>query len=189
MRLVLKLLLLLLLLGIIVFIILGLTGDKKYSIARSINVDVPTGIVYPYISVFQKIDTWSPWSERDPDMKKTYAGSDGNVGATFEWAGNQHVGSGRQVITAVAPFQRVDTRITFFEPWKSEADMYYAISGQGPGTTVYWGMSGKMPFIQRAIFRITGQTMDEVLGADFELGLRNLKEEVEAEWERLRAGK
>ena len=40
---------------------------------------------------------WSPWAERDPNMKRTYTGIDGEIGFVSAWkSDHKQVGSGEQ---------------------------------------------------------------------------------------------
>jgi len=110
-------------------------------------------------------------------MEKEFVGTDGEVGAISRWKGNKEVGEGEQEITKVVEGQRIESRLRFFKPWKSESDAFIAVAGSGDGSKVTWGFSGnnKFPFSIMTLFI----SMDKMMGKDFENGLQSLKENLE----------
>ena len=55
---------------------------------------------------FEKFVEWSPWSELDPDMKKEFSGTQGEVGAVYNWTGSEEkineIGEGSQTVTYIS---------------------------------------------------------------------------------------
>ena len=167
------------LIGILVLIaILHLTAKKQYVVKRDINVQKPADKVFEYLKYLKNQDHWSPWSRKDPDMKKVYEGVDGTVGFVSKWDGNKEVGSGEQEITGIIPGKRIESQLRFIKPMKSTSDAWLAVSTPNPGiTNVAWGFSGKnkFPFTVMTHF----MSMDKMVGKDFEAGLKNVKEILE----------
>ncbi len=166
--------------GIIVLIlILGILAPKSYDVSRSITVCKPKKEVFTALRSLKKQDEWSPWSKKDPNMKKEFTGTDGEVGAKSAWVGNKDVGEGEQEITKIVQDERVEGKLRFFKPWKSEADCYFNVADEGTNNTkVTWGFSGnnKFPF---SIFMLFF-SMDKTVGKDFEEGLASFKTLMEA---------
>ena len=171
--------LLYILIGIVVLIaILGLIAPKSFNVSRSVDIARPPSDVYNYVRFLQKQAEWSPWELKDPNMNKQFEGTDGEVGAISKWQGNKEVGEGEQEIIQLTPNKRVDARLRFFKPWKSESDAYMITDDNGSGgTTFTWGFSGKnkFPFSIMMLF----MNMDKAVGGDFEQGLSMLKSNLE----------
>lgn len=164
---------------LVIIIILAAIAPKTYQVSRSIVIDKPKEIVFPYVKMVKNQDHWSPWKRKDPDMKQTYTGTDGEVGFKASWKGNKDVGEGSQTITAVVENERIDNHLIFLKPWKSESDGYYTVEDAGAGQTkVVWGFKGQNKF-PATIFMLF-INMDKVVGKDFEEGLQNLKIILEA---------
>ena len=164
---------------LVVIILLAAIGPKTYNVSRSIIIDKPKEIVFPYIKMVKNQDHWSPWKLKDPDMKQTYVGTDGEIGFKASWHGNKEVGMGSQTITSIVENERIDNRLVFLKPWKSESEGYYTVEDAGPGQTkLIWGFKGFNKFPSTVFMNFFN--MDKAVGKDFEDGLQNLKKILEA---------
>ena len=164
---------------VVIIIVLAAIAPKTYDVSRSIVIDKPKEIVFPYLKMVKNQDHWSPWKKKDPNMQQTYKGTDGEVGFKASWVGNKDVGEGSQTITAIVENERIDNHLVFLKPWKSESDGYYTVADESPGQTkVVWGFRGQNKF-PTTIFMLFFN-MDKAVGKDFEEGLENLKKIVEA---------
>lgn len=172
--------LLYILIGILALIvILGLIAPKSFNVSRSINIARPPGEVFNYVRFLEKQSEWSPWEKKDPNMNKQFEGTDGQVGAISKWQGNKEVGEGEQEITNLVANERVDSKLRFFKPWKSESDAYMITEDNGSGGTKFtWGFTGKNKF-PFSIFMLF-MNMDKAVGKDFEEGLAMLKTNLES---------
>ncbi|NND15918.1 MAG: SRPBCC family protein [Eudoraea sp.] len=167
------------LIGIVVLItVLGLIAPKTYDVSRSININRPRSEVFDYARSLQKQDDWSPWARKDPNMNKEFEGTDGQVGAITKWQGNKDVGEGEQEITHLVENERIESRLRFFKPWKSESDAYMQLSdNESNGTNFTWGFKGENKFPMSIMMLF--MNMDKMIGKDFEEGLDSLKEVLE----------
>ncbi|MDC0008232.1 SRPBCC family protein [bacterium] len=171
----------------IIYVILGLVAlvfllstmaPKTYDVSRSIEVVRPKQEVFDYLRSLKKMDEWSPWAKKDPNMVKTFTGTDGEPGFTSHWVGNKDVGEGEQEIKKVTPGERIDSELRFLKPFKSTSDCYLKTEDIGNGITkVTWGFSGnsKFPMNIMTLFK----SMDSMVGKDFEEGMRSLKTNLE----------
>lgn len=77
----------LIVLGIIIAIplIAALFVKSDYAVAESVIIDKPKAEVFDYIKHLKNQDTYSKWGTMDPDMIKTYRGTDGTVGFVSAW--------------------------------------------------------------------------------------------------------
>lgn len=159
---------------VLLILILGLLAPKTYDVSRSMVIDSPKNKVFDVLRSLKKQDEWSPWAKKDPDMKKEFRGTDGEVGSVSYWNGNKEVGEGEQEITKIVDGERIEGELRFLKPWKSESDCYFVTEEAGADKTkVTWGFSGKnkFPFSIMMLF----MSMDKMVGKDFEEGLSNLK--------------
>jgi hypothetical protein len=119
-------------------------------------------------------ERWSPYYRKDPAMQGTYTGPAKGVGATFSYAGNKDVGSGRVSITGARPRNQVTMRLQMF-----------AVGGQYRQFTLSWradhrrylghGRPAAVLPVMCLFF-----DMDKMIGTDFAAGLANLKTIAEA---------
>ena len=81
---------------VLIVIVLAIIAPKSYDVNRSIVINKPLPEVFSYLKLLKNQDNWSPWAEKDPNMKKTFKGTDGEVGFVSSWIGNKEVGEGEQ---------------------------------------------------------------------------------------------
>ena len=166
--------------GIVVLVLLlALIAPKTYDVFRSVEIKRPKAEVFDHLKYLKKQDEWSPWAKKDPNMKKSYTGTDGEVGCVSHWTGNKDVGEGEQEITKIIPGERIEGELRFFKPWKSTSDCYFNVDDGSDGTTrVTWGFSGKNKFPMSIMMLF--MSMDKMVGKDFEEGLATLKAQMES---------
>ncbi|WP_111709311.1 SRPBCC family protein [Lutibacter citreus] len=158
---------------IFLVIVLGLIAPKSYNVNRSITISKPLPEVFQYLKLLKNQDNWSPWAEKDPNMKKTFKGTDGEIGFLSAWVGNKDVGEGEQEITGIVENEVVNSQLRFLKPFKSTSNAYLKVKKEGNGTKVIWGFSGnnKFPVSIMMLF----MNMDKSIGKEFEYGLNKLK--------------
>lgn len=163
-------------LGLIVALILiiGLTGAKNYDVNRTVEINAPAEVIWPYVSNIKRHAEWSPWVKRDPDMKNEFEGTMGEVGSLNRWEGPVS-GKGEQEITELVPNKRVETELRFKEPFESQSDAYILLDEKGETTEVTWGFKGENGFIERVMFTLMSVNLDAQVGGDYEEGLNMLK--------------
>ncbi|WP_317042191.1 SRPBCC family protein [Zobellia uliginosa] len=146
---------------------------------RTIEIAKPRQEVFEYLKSLKKMDEWSPWAKKDPNMEKKFMGNDGEVGCTNYWKGNKEVGEGEQEVVRMVDGERIESELRFLKPFKSTSDCYLQLDDTTDGnTSVTWGFSGnhKFPMNIMMIF----MSMDKAVGKDFEEGLQNIKTNLEA---------
>lgn len=153
-------------------VLLGLFGKKDYHIERSLEIDAPKELIYEQVRFFNNFSTWSPWAHLDPNMKASISGTDGDVGAVYQWSGNDDVGVGKQTITALQP-GRIDIEVSFTEPFESTSPTYFIFEETGNNTRVTWAFDMRVAFPWNGLAMFTD--MDAGVGKDYERGLENLK--------------
>lgn len=163
---------------IISFLLVATVTGKEMSIERSITIHRPASDIYDFVHHSKNHDQFSIWQMMDPQMKKTYRGTDGRVGFVYAWdsANNKNVGAGEQETTNLVPGQRVEFHLRFLRPMKSEADSTMIIGKTENGqTTVQWTFAGPMKFPMNAMKSVFAKMLGKQLAAS----LDNLKKIME----------
>lgn len=146
-------------------------------VARSMVINAPESIVFPYLNNVRRFGDWSPWASRDPQLTVNYSGPDQGKGATVEWTSSKaSVGAGSMEITESNPNRHIDLAVMFNG---LEGTSYYDVAPSGSGSKVTWGFgydSGASP-----LKRWKGLMLDRYVGAEFRDGLQKLKDKVELE--------
>lgn len=150
----------------------ALTKPATFRVERRSMISAPQDVIQSYLVDFHKWTAWSPWEKLDPAMKRTYAGAEQGVGATYAWDGNQDAGKGKMEITRVLP-DKVDIDLDFNAPMEARNKVVFQLQPQGSATEVIWTMSGENNFMTKLMQVFV--SMDSLVGKDFEAGLRELK--------------
>ena len=154
-------------------------GDPDYRVERAVVIDAPPGSVFGHVSTLAAMDKWSPWNEKDPNMKKSMEGTDGTVGAKAMWEGNSDVGKGTEEIAAIVPNERIVLNMVIEEPFAGISEAQVVLTPEGEGTNVTWLMTGTNEgFLNRAMSVIFNT--EKMVGPEFEKGLGYLKQQAEA---------
>jgi len=168
---------------LIAFIALGLIMalfiDDTYSVKKTVIIERPSDEVFEYLKNLKNQEEYSPWTQKDPDMKKSYSGTDGEVGFISKWDSDvEDVGKGEQEIIKIDNGKRIDFMLRFKEPFEAEDNAYIITESIGENKTkVTWGFDGEIgyPWNIKLLF----MNMEEKLGPDLENGLEQLKKILE----------
>lgn len=160
---------------IAVLLIIGLFLKKEFKVEKQISIQKPVNEVFAYVKLIKNQDNFSKWNKMDPNMKKTYQGTDGTIGFVYGWdSENNQVGAGEQEIEKITENQRMDMILRFKRPFEVQNSAYFITEAQGNSQTkITWGFQGKMPYPMN-IFGLF-MNMEKEIGNDLETGLTNLK--------------
>ena len=159
--------------AIVLVFAIAATRPDHFRVERSIDIAAPAAKIFPLLDDLRQQRLWSPWEQKDPDMKRSYSGAERGVGAVYEWDGDKNIGAGRQEITAVTPDAKIEARIDFFRPMQANNRFEYILRPAGGGTNITWAIFGPMPLFHRAMSLF--MSMDKMIGGEFEKGLVQLK--------------
>jgi len=116
---------------------------REVTVARSITIDAPPEAIFPHVNSMTATQKWSPWLERDPDVRLTFEGPEAGVGSKMSWVSDQpDVGTGTQIITASVENERVESDLDFGP--MGTATAWFALAPAGGSTEVTWGFVGDM---------------------------------------------
>ena len=165
-----------LLLGLVILVVLlagiGMLLPRQVHVERSATIEAPPATIFAVINGFKMFNQWSPWYDVDPSAQYTYEGPARGVGARMSWKGDpKKAGSGSQEIIESRPFEVVRSSLDFGDQGLATAQ--FALSGEGAGTRVTWGLDVDMGM--SPVGRYFGLMMDKMVGTDYEKGLAGLK--------------
>lgn len=173
-----KKLLFVLLTIVVIFLVIPLFVDSDFTVSRSIDVHQPRVAVFDYLKYLKNQEVYGVWNHIDPDMKKTYSGTDGEVGCIYSWdSENEDVGAGEQEITEISQYDRIKFELRFKRPWEATNQAQFDLVNTNGTTNVTWSISGSVPYPFN--FFNLFMDMDEMIGKDLEKGLENLKNELD----------
>ena len=160
-----------------VVLVLAMTKPDSFRVQRSLTIKAPADALFALIDDFRRWGTWSPWENKDPEMKRTFSGAPNGKGAVYAWDGNKNVGSGRmEILESLAP-SNIVIKLDFFKPFEGHNTAEFTLSPQGGSTTVVWVMHGPAPLMSRVMQVF--MNFDSMIGKDFEQGLVNLRKATE----------
>ncbi|VUD48011.1 Carboxymethylenebutenolidase [Thalassocella blandensis] len=158
------------------FIGIGLALPDQTHVERSIQLNASPEVVFAYTADHKEFQKWSPWSKFDPDMTVTFSGPEQGIGSTMEWKGNEKVGVGRSTFTEYVPNEKATVALDFGEMGGGTAT--YILQDAGDGyTKLTWTFDTQNKTI---LEKYIGLVIDRMLGPEYEKGLADLKEIVEA---------
>lgn len=130
-------------------VLFGLFTKKEVNIEDTVVINKPVSEVFDYVRYIKNQDNFSTWNMMDPEMKKEYRGTDGQVGFVYAWdsAKVKNVGAGEQEITNIVPNESVDMELRFTRPMQDVAKARMTTKSIGPNQTeVMWGFYSRMKF-------------------------------------------
>jgi uncharacterized protein YndB with AHSA1/START domain len=155
-----------------IVLITALFVKKSYSVEREITINKPVPEVFAYVKQIKNQDYYSKWVMTDPNMKKTFKGTDATAGFVYAWDGNDDAGKGEQEIKKIEENKRIDMEIRFEKPMEGVAQSYMTTEAAGANQTkVKMAFSSKIPYPMNIMCLF----IDNMLGKDMETSLGNLK--------------
>jgi len=153
--------------------IMALVIGKEMNIEHSIVIKKPKQFVFDYVKYVKNHDNFSVWNQMDPDMKKDYRGTDGEVGFVYSWESfkEKNVGKGEQEIIQLKDGESIEFEIRFEKPWENKAKAKMKLENVGNDTKVTWGFYSQMAYPMNIIKGM----FSKMLGKDLSKGLENLR--------------
>lgn len=163
---------------LVVYIILCLAGPSSAKVERSTEINAPADMIRSKITDLKFFhESWSPWTEKDPNMKVTYSGEPGKEGSSMSWESDKkEVGKGSMTYK----YTHNDTVMQSLNfEGQGEAKVYHIVTADGDNKSkVSWLMQNDVPFLFRAVMLF--MNIDKMVGPDFEKGLSKLKAAMES---------
>lgn len=156
-------------------LIIALFVEKDYAVEREITINKSKQEVFDYVKFLKHQDNFSKWATMDPNMKKTYRGTDGTVGFVSAWeSDDENVGVGEQEIKKIAEGERIDFELRFIKPFEATEPAFMSTETVSENQTkVKWGFSGHMNYPMNIMMLF--MDFEKMIGDDLQTGLSNLK--------------
>lgn len=168
-----------LIIGLAVLVIglagIGMLLPSEFRVERSIMIQAPASDIYPHIADLREWRKWGVWFQRDPNMQVEYSGEVGEVGMKSAWQSQQE-GSGEMQLLHVVPDQNLRYSL-YFPEFDMGSTGEFMLKDKGGTTQVVWADYGDVG--NNPMNRYFALFMDDLIGPDFEGGLKNLKGLVE----------
>lgn len=147
---------------------------NHFRLQRTATIAASPEAIYAELEDLRRWQTWSPWEDIDPALRRTYSGPATGTGSVYEWASdNAKAGEGRMTIAEARVPSKLVIQLDFIKPIRATNTAEFTLQAQDGGTVVTWAMYGPSPFVSRLFGLIFN--MDKMIGADFEKGLSRLK--------------
>lgn len=157
---------------IILLLVVALFVPKTFHAEGTTVINKPNAEVFDFVKYVKNQEQYGVWFRMDPDIQKSYEGTDGTVGFRYTWK-SKEVGNGAQVITKIEEGKRIDMDL-FFQDSKEPSKSFITTEAVADNQTkVRWVIDGKMPYP----FNLMSLCYD--MNKDFEQGVLNLKEVME----------
>lgn len=99
-------------------------------IVKSVQIQASQQDVYEMISQLNNYPKWSPFLAQDPTQQYTVTGTDGTVGARYEWEGNKGKDVGFQEIVNLKPLEFIGIECTIQKPFRAHPVFEYRLTKQ-----------------------------------------------------------
>jgi len=163
---------------VVVFVVIVALQPSEFRVVRSATISAPPPAVFAEVNDFHRWEAWSPWAKLDPAAKNSFDGPAAGTGAIFNWSGNNEVGEGSMTITESRPSDLVRIKLDFTKPFEATNTTEFTFKPEGNQTVVTWSMFGTNNFIAKAFCLFN--SMDKMVGGQFEKGLASMKSIAEA---------
>lgn len=147
-------------------------------VERGTRIAARPEVIFDHIDDLHRWTAWSPWEDKDPNLKRSYEGAPRGVGAVYGWEGDRNVGKGRMEIVASTAPSSVRVQLDFLAPFEARSMAEFTLVPEGDATKVVWTMEGPRPYPMKVMSLFLD--MDGMIGRDFETGLARLKAVSEA---------
>src|SRR5690606_8143564 len=153
-------------------LILAAFISRDYVIRRAIHINAPREEVFDFIRHLRNQELYSKWVMADPDMERTFFGTDGTPGFVYAWVGDDKAGKGEQEIMAIRENESIEIEVRFERPFKGMAAVNMTTTDTPAGLTrVSRSMPGRNPYPLNALHLL----FRGALGRDMETSLENLR--------------
>jgi hypothetical protein len=157
-------------------LIIALFTKKGYNTYREIVINVPLQTAFDYLKQIKNQDNFNKWIMVDPDMKKEFKGTDGNVGFIYAWNGNKEAGEGEQEIKAITEGKNIEMEIRFVRPFAGIAHANMTTESlSGNQTKVSWTTASEMKYPLNIMLPLIVKMLEKDMGTSLTT-LKNILE-------------
>jgi len=162
-------------------LIIALFTHKGINAEAATDIDQPQQKVFDYLASLKNQEQFNAWMMVDPQMEKTYTGTDGEPGCRVAWhSKTKTAGIASQQLTAITAPQTITVEIVFEKPMPSKATYRFELSSNGDEKThVNWIYEGNpSPYYLLRVSHILLRLKKKTAGY-MEASLKSLKSVLE----------
>ena len=168
-------------LGLLILIVLlalvGFLLPSNYHVERSVSIKCKPADVFQYINNLKTWPDWTVWNTSNyADLKQEFHEPSSGAGASYSWTSTK-AGSGTMKLVSADPEKGIAYELDFEHGKYPSKGVIKTEATRRHGLKVTWTNEGELGM--NPIGRYFGLMMDDMLGADFQQGLENLKGKVE----------
>jgi polyketide cyclase/dehydrase/lipid transport protein len=160
----------------VVLAAVGVFLPRQWHVERTVVISAAPEHIHPLVNELKAWQSWAVWTKAmDPEVKHDYGATTAGVGAWWSWSGPK-MGHGKMTITKsdVASGVWIDEMIESDTEVNAHGSLTW--TQEGGGTKVTWVDEGTLPPV---IGGYLVGFINNMLGDNFQQGLKNLKAEVE----------
>lgn len=164
------------LLFLILIIIIGLSiyvavQPNSFEVTRNRTLKAPVSVIYDNIIDYKNWESWSPWKEKEPELKINYPNQTKGIGGHYSWEGKDGLGN---MNTLDAVENKLIKQEIQFEDYNPSEILWSFEPTDNNQTKVTWSMkSDNVPFTFKGFAALSGG-FDNMIGPDFDRGLEKL---------------
>lgn len=162
---------------VILLSLIGFLLPKTSHVERSVEIKAPAEELFSQVNNLRNFVIWSPWSEKDPNLEQVFTGPEEGKGAVYQWKGNREVREGEITIIESRPHDFVQWDLKFGQS-KMNTTAYFKLENKEHSVIITWGFDAQLG--NNPTSRYMGLLMKGFIGKDFQKGLINLKDKMEA---------
>jgi hypothetical protein len=163
---------------IVLLLLTALFVKNEYKVQEAVTINQPKEKVFHFVKQARNHDRFNKWTMSDPDIRKSYKGTDGTVGFVYAWESDGSAGKGEQETSRIREGEQIDFLLRFKEPFESNAAVLMKTESLTAGETkLTWSMEGRNPYP----FNLMNLFLHSLLGKDMQTSLATLKGVLEKE--------
>lgn len=155
---------------------IGFFLPKPESIEIVKTINCKPNQVFTLVNELKNWEKWSPWMEKDPEMKLSYSDSSFGPGASYSWAGNSQVGFGKLTILSTTENQQINMMLKYAD--YPETPCSFKIEPLDNGSKVAWSINSgysKNWFGKNILGGYKYIMMNHFMKIDFGRGIDNIE--------------
>jgi hypothetical protein len=158
----------------IISILISFLVSTKQEVVKTITVHAPANKIFSYLMLLQNAKNWPIWSNADTSVSFKLSGTDGMIGATTSWAGNDPSAErGEMVLTTLKQDSEITYQINMEKPQKIDATSTFYLQEHNGTTTVT--LKCRMEIPRPGNLAYLFYNLEKRHGKDFDRGLAALK--------------
>ena len=164
--------------GVLVLVVVGggLLMPSQVNVSRDVVINASPEKIFPHVANLKAFNKWSPWADRDPDMKIEFSGAEDGVGQVMAWD-SADMGKGTMEVVELTANEKLVTALDFGQ--MGTASARFDLAPDAGGTKVTWSMSSELG--NNPIARWFGPMIKSDVGETYEKGLAKLRVVAEGE--------